>query len=186
MNRFENWFCDSRFWRGVTRKHVLPWLLADADLGNHVLELGSGPGAATEELRKRAARVTSLEYSHAYAANLVSHSSNTNGAVLQGDASSLPFPENTFSSAIAILVLHHLRSNEAQERAFTEVARVLRPGGIFLAIEIQDSWLNRISHFRSTFTPVNPTSVSDRLASIGFSSALLKFRRGVWALHAVR
>lgn len=186
MNRFENWFCASSFWRGITRKHVLPWVLSDADLGNHVLELGSGPGAATEELRKRAPRVTSLEYSHAFAANLSAHCSSTNGAVLQGDASSLPFLKNTFSSAIAILVLHHLRSHEAQESAFAEVARVLRPGGVFLALEIQDSWLNRISHIRSTFTPMNPASVSDRLASAGFSSISLKFRRGIWGLRALR
>lgn len=186
MNRFENWFCASRFWRGVTRKHVLPWVLADADLGNHVLELGSGPGAATEELRKRAPRVTSLEYSHAFAANLWSRSSHANGAVLQGDASSLPFPENTFSSAIAILMLHHLRSREAQDRAFSEAARVLRPRGIFLALEIQDSWLNRISHIRSTFIPVGPASISDRLAAAGFSNIALKFRRGAWSVRAVR
>lgn len=165
---------------------MLPWVLADADLGNHVLELGSGPGAATEELRKRAPRVTSLEYSHAFAANLSSRISNTNGAVLQGDASALPFPDSTFSAAIAILMLHHLRSREAQQFAFAEVVRVLHPGGLFLALEIQDSWLNRISHIRSTFTPVNPASVSDRLASAGFSSVSLKFRRGVWCLRAVR
>ncbi|MGC2670601.1 MAG: class I SAM-dependent methyltransferase, partial [Candidatus Acidiferrum sp.] len=117
----------------MTQKQLLPWLLTGTDMGDHVLEIGAGPGAATEELRKRARRVTSLDYSHAFAAGIVHRCQSKNGAVLQGDASTLPFPEKTFSSAIAILVLHHLRSRELQERAFAEVFRVLRPGGVFLA-----------------------------------------------------
>ena len=186
MNRFENWFCASSFWRGVTRKHLLPWVLSGTELGEHALEIGAGPGAATDELRKRAARVTSLEYSHPFAADLAARNQSENGAVLQGDASTLPFPEKTFSAAIAILVLHHLRSREAQERAFTEILRVLRPGGVFLAFEIQDGWLNRIGHIRSTFVPVAPASVCDRLAAAGFSNVITEFRRSAYRLRALR
>ncbi|MGC1615421.1 MAG: class I SAM-dependent methyltransferase [Candidatus Acidiferrum sp.] len=186
MNRFENWFCASSFWRGVTRKHLLPWLLSGTELGEHALEIGAGPGAATEELRMRAGRVTSLEFSHAFAASLAARSRSTNGAVLQGDASTLPFSENTFSAAIAILVLHHLRSPEAQERAFAEIYRVLRPGGVFLVLEIQDGWLNRVAHIRSTFVPVASASACDRLAASGFSSVNTEFRRGAYRLRALR
>src|SRR6267154_4475447 len=70
MNRYETWFCGTRLWRWVTRRQVLPWILQGSQLGEHVLELGAGPGAATEELRRLAARVTSLEYDHAFAAKL--------------------------------------------------------------------------------------------------------------------
>ncbi len=186
MNRFENWFCASSVWRSVTRKRVLPWLLSGTELGEHVLEVGAGPGAATEELRKRAGRVTSLEYSHAFAVGIVQRSQMTNGAVLQGDASTLPFLEKTFSAAIAVLVLHHLKSQELQERAFAEIFRVLRPGGVFLAVEIPDGWLNRIGHIRSTFVPVAPASVSARLESVGFSSASMAYKGSAYRLRAVR
>lgn len=190
MNRFENWFCASSLWRTVTRKQLLPWLLSGVELGDHVLEIGAGPGAATEDLRKRAARVTSLEYSHDFAVHLARRDNRenrtnaehkndaTNGAVLQGDTSTLPFPDKTFSSAVAILVLHHLRSQELQERAFSEIHRVLRPGGIFFAIEIQDGWLIRTMHIRSTFVPVAAASVSARLNATGFSRVDIAFRRG--------
>ncbi len=186
MNRFENWFCASSMWRRMTRKQLLPWLLSGTDLGEHVLEIGAGPGAATEELRKRAGRVTSLEYSHAFALGIAQRSQTTNGAVLQGDASTLPFPEKTFSAAIAVLVLHHLKTREAQERAFAEIFRVLRPGGVFLAIEIQDGWLNRIGHIRSTFVPVAPATAPERLAAAGFSSVSIDFLRGAYRLRALR
>jgi len=186
VNRFENWFCGSSLWRAMTRKQVLPWLLSGAELGEHVLEIGAGPGAATEELRKRAERVTSIEYSHAFAAGIARRSRSENGALLQGDASALPFPEKTFSAAIAVLVLHHLKSPEAQERAFAEIFRVLRPGGVFLAVEIKDGWLNRIGHIRSTFVPVAPASARDRLAAVGFSSVSIDFLRGAYRLRALR
>jgi ubiquinone/menaquinone biosynthesis C-methylase UbiE len=186
VNRFENWFCASSYWRRMTRKQVIPWLLTGAELGEHVLEIGAGPGAATEELRKRAGRVTSLEYSHAFAAGLRLRTEGIGGDVLQGDASAMPFPEKTFSAAIAVLVLHHLPSREAQERAFREIFRVLRPGGVFLAIEIQDGWLQRIGHIRSTFVAVEPSSVSERLAAVGFSGASVDFLRGAYRLRALR
>jgi SAM-dependent methyltransferase len=186
VNRFENWFCASSFWRCMTRKHLLPWILSGTELGEHVLEIGAGPGAATEELRKRAARVTSLEYSHAFAAGIARRNLGANGAVLQGDASSLPFRKETFSAAIAVLVLHHLKSREAQERAFVGIFRVLRPGGVFLAVEIQDGWLNRIGHIRSTFVPVSPVSAQERLAAAGFSSVSLGYKGSAYRLRALR
>jgi ubiquinone/menaquinone biosynthesis C-methylase UbiE len=186
MNRFENWFCSSSYWRFLTRKQVIPWLLSGAELGDHVLEIGAGPGAATEELRKRAARVTSLEYSHEFAAGIARRLRSTNGAVLQGDASALPFPDKTFSSAIAVLVLHHLRSPELQERAFAEVFRVLRPGGVFLAVDIPDGWLNRKMHFRSTFVPIAPVAAPGRFANAGFPEVDIAYRRGAFRLKALR
>jgi len=186
VNLFENWFCASSYWRRMTLKHVIPWLLSGTDLGEHVLEIGAGSGPATEELRKRAGRVTSLEYSHASAAGLAQRIERANGDVLQGDASALPFPEKTFSAAIAVLVLHHLKSQELQERAFAEIFRVLRPGGVFLAVEIQDGWLQRIGHLRSTFVAVRPSSVPERLAAPGFSNVSVDFLRGAFRLRALR
>ena len=186
MNRFETWFCGSPFWRYVTRRQLLPWILEGSELGEHVLELGAGLGAATEELRSRAARVTSLEYDHAFAAKLGARVSGASVAVIQGDAATLPFSNGAFSSAIAILMLHHLRSGELQDRAFAEIWRVLRPGGVFLAFEIQDGWLHRVGHTRSTFVPVTPASAFARLTTAGFSKVTVDFRRGGFRIRALR
>ncbi len=90
MNRFETWFCGSPFWRWMTRRQLLPFILQGSDLGDHVLELGAGPGAATEELGHLAARVTSLEYDHAFAAKLGARVSGASVTVIQGDAATLP------------------------------------------------------------------------------------------------
>jgi SAM-dependent methyltransferase len=186
MNRFETWFCGSPLWRYVTRRQLLPWVLQGSELGEHVLELGAGPGAATEELGRLAARVTSLEYDHAFVEKLGARVKYSNASVIQADAAALPFADRTFSSVIAILVLHHLRSIELQNRAFAEIWRVLRPGGVFLTFEIQDGWLQRVGHIRSTFVPVTPAPALARLTAAGFSNVTFDFRRGGFRIRALR
>jgi SAM-dependent methyltransferase len=170
----------------VTRRQLLPWILQGSELGEHVLELGAGLGAATEELRHPAARVTSLEYDYVFAAKLGARVNGSNGAVIQGDAATLPFAVGTFSSAVAILMLHHLRSCEQQDRAFAEICRTLRPGGVFLAFEIQDGWLPRLGHIRSTFLPMAPASACARLTAAGFSKVTVDIRRGGFRIRALR
>jgi tRNA (uracil-5-)-methyltransferase TRM9 len=49
--------------------------------------------------------------------------------LVAGDASSLPFRDGVFDHAIAVAVIHHLRTPELRERAFREIRRVLKPGG---------------------------------------------------------
>src|ERR1700741_1839643 len=99
MNALENWFCSTQFWRKITRDQLLPWTLGSVDLGDHLLEIGAGSGAATPELRKRVPRVTSLEYDRALVARLAQRNGVAN--VVQGDAAALPFADDTFTSAIA-------------------------------------------------------------------------------------
>ncbi|GAC1676376.1 MAG: class I SAM-dependent methyltransferase [Candidatus Acidiferrum sp.] len=163
----------------------MPWLVAGSNLGEHILEVGSGPGAATEALRQRA-RVTSLEYDALLAAGLAARENNARGDVVRGDAAALPFASESFSSAIAILVLHHLRSVELQDRSFAEICRVLRPGGVFLAFVIPDSWLHRVGHIKSTFVPVIPATAFTRLTQAGFSRVTLDFPRGGYRIRALR
>jgi ubiquinone/menaquinone biosynthesis C-methylase UbiE len=186
MNGLEHFLCSSWPWRLFTQRQLLPWVLSGAPLGDHVLEIGAGYGPATPQLRKAVGRVTSLDYDAKSALHLKSHHNGGPGGALRGDAARLPFANHSFSSAIAILVLHHLRSRELQDRMFAEVYRVLRPGGMFLAFEINDSWVHRLGHLRSTFTPVSAGSAFARLTSAGFSRISVDFRRGAFRLGAMR
>src|ERR1700719_4530127 len=184
MNSFENWFCASGLWRYLTERRWLPWALDGTNVGEDVLEVGAGPGAATAELARRMRSVTSLEYSHDFCVKL--RAKVDAARVVQGDASVLPFKSQAFTAAIAVLVLHHLRSREAQDRAFAEIFRVLKPGGVFVAIEIQDGWLTRVAHFRGTFVPVSTARLSSRLCAAGFSKVSVNNRNGTIRIHAQR
>jgi len=163
MNSFEKWYCGSALWRYLTRRQLLPWMLHGTVLGEHVLELGAGAGPATIELAM--------------------HSSVS---VIQGDAAALPFPNATFSSAIAILMLHHLKSSELQNRAFSEIHRVLRPSGVFLAFDIPNGWIHRVAHIKSTFVPLDPAAVARRLIASGLSKVTLDSRSGGFLIRAMR
>jgi ubiquinone/menaquinone biosynthesis C-methylase UbiE len=188
MNRLESWFCASSLWRYITQRRLLPWILTGTDLGENILELGAGWGAATAELQRRAHCVTSLEFDHKAAAILQSKISVTcsPGLVVQGDASTLPFADQIFTGAIAILMLHHLRSRELQDQAFAEIYRVLKPGGIFLTLEIQDGWLQRAGHIYSTFVPVSLITAPERLQDVGFSNVIIDTRGSAFRLRATR
>jgi ubiquinone/menaquinone biosynthesis C-methylase UbiE len=186
MNAAEHYFCSSSLWRYITQRQVLPWVLGGTNLGDHLLELGAGYGAATSLLKANVPRVTSLDYDHNSTLKLKLHHDSLLGGAVRGDASHLPFACDTFSSALAILVLHHLKSTELQDLVFAEVFRVLRPGGVFVAFEITDGWIHRVAHIRSTFTPVPSASVLPRLTAAGFSNISLELRKGAFRLTAVR
>ena len=186
MNLAEHLICSSSAWRYLTQRQLLPWLLSDVRLGDHLLEIGAGYGAATRYLNTQIPRVTSLEYDHGAVCKLKSQSDKGCSATVQGDAARLPFASETFSSVLAILVLHHLKSTQLQDQTFAEAFRVVRPGGVFIVFEICDSWLHRIGHVRSTFTPLAPGSVSPRLAAAGFSGVNLDLRKGGFRMTAIR
>lgn len=186
MNSFEHFFCSSSLWRLISHRQLLPWILSGSRLGDHILEIGAGYGAATAFLSQRVARVTSLEYDFRSLAKLRNRHAGNGIAMLSGDASRLPFADQSFSSAIAILVLHHLKSDELQDQAFAQAFRVLRPGGVFLAFEINDSWIHRIGHIGSTFTPLAPGSAIARLTKAGFSRVSVDFRAGGFRISATR
>ena len=185
MNSFEKWYCGSALWRYLTRTELLPWMLQGSVVGEHILELGAGAGPATQELARRAPRITSLEYDHLSALKLRTRANHSNVSVVQGDAAALPFADGTFSSVLAILMVHHLKSAELQDRAFSEVHRVLRPGGVFLAFDIPNAWIHRIAHIKSTFVPLDPATAKQKLMAVGLAQVTLDSRSGGFRIRAI-
>jgi SAM-dependent methyltransferase len=45
------------------------------------------------------------------------------------DATSLPYPTNTFDWSIAVATYHHIQGDQQKQKAFQELRRVLKPGG---------------------------------------------------------
>jgi len=185
MNALETWCCSTSFWRRITRERLLPWILGPADLGDRLLEIGAGTGAATAALRERVPHVVSLEYDHAFAARLT-QKEGIGAGVVQGDAAALPFEDCAFSSAACVLVLHHLRSAQLQDCAFAEIRRVLQPGGQFFAFEIPDRWFHRVIHTNSIFVPLDPDGLGARLSSAGFADVTLDCQGGAFRFSALR
>jgi SAM-dependent methyltransferase len=90
--------------------------------GSRVLDVGFGPGEEMRAVLRRGCKVVGIEYDHALAAE-----GRAGGLlVCRAAAEHLPFPSRTFDGVMCKVVIPY--TNEAQ--AVSEIARVLRPGGV--------------------------------------------------------
>jgi ubiquinone/menaquinone biosynthesis C-methylase UbiE len=167
MNRFHHWFCRSAHWRKTIQQRV-PWALSTADLGPKVLELGPGPGLATDVLRRWVEQLTAIEVDAGLAASLSSRLRGSNVQVVAGDATAMPFRDAQFSGVVFFTMLHHVPSAELQDKLLRQVWRVLEPGGVFVGSDSLQSWVMRVIHIGDTLVPIDPDLVGTRLETAGF------------------
>jgi ubiquinone/menaquinone biosynthesis C-methylase UbiE len=155
-------------WRDLLRDIILPWALDGVDLGDEVLEVGPGPGLTTDLLRERVPRLTAVELDESLAADLAQRLAGTNVEVVNHDATAMPFDDGRFSGAVSFTMLHHVPTIDQQDALFAETARVLQPGGVFVASDSVASDDLAALHTDDTYNPVDPTTVEDRLTVAGF------------------
>jgi SAM-dependent methyltransferase len=189
MNRLHRWLCRSDRWRSTVAQR-LPWAIGSADLGPDVLEIGPGPGLTTDLLRSFVPRLTALEIDAALASSLNSRlnasKTGSNVRVVEGDATKMPFANSEFSGAVSFTMLHHVPSQELQNKLLTEVFRVLKPGGFFVGCDSLQNWFMRIIHIGDTLVPVNPATFEERLQSVGFEVLDVQKNAQAFRFHARR
>ena len=168
MNDPHKEFMASDGWAEWLERETLPWVQT-FDLGDDVLEVGSGPGRSTDLLRSLAPRVTAVEVDPELAAGLAQRLAGTNVEVIEADGTDLPLPDDRFSSAATFGMLHHVPSPAQQDTVFAQVHRVLRPGGVYLATDSLDTEGTRAFHEGDTFTVMAPETLPARLAAAGFA-----------------
>ena len=174
MNEQHLRFCASPEWARTVSEEVLPWAVGGRDLGDDVLEVGAGPGATTDILRRLVPRLTAVELDRDLAAGLASRLDASNVTVVRADGTALPFPGGRFSAVTCFTMLHHVPSPEAQDRLLAELRRVLRPGGLFLGVDSLDRPDTRELHVGDVFVPVEPSTLPGRLRAAGFAHCLVE------------
>jgi ubiquinone/menaquinone biosynthesis C-methylase UbiE len=178
-------YCGSDEWRQMIREVILPWALAETDLGANVLEVGPGYGATTDVLGTVAARLTSVEIDQDLARMLCDRfASHPSVAIVNGDATQLAYADGTFTGAACFTMLHHVPTAELQDRLFSEVARVLQPGAALVASDSLGSDDLAAAHQGDTYNPVDPASLPQRLAAAGFGDVQVKTNEFGWAAVA--
>jgi SAM-dependent methyltransferase len=162
-------FCLSDDWRQILEEQVLPPALDGVDLGDDVLEIGPGPGFVTDALRGRTARLTAVEIDPVLYEPLAERLAGTNVEVLLGDAMDLALADDRFSGAASFNMLHHVPTIELQDRIFSELARVLRPGGTLVAVDGTHSEGTEAFHEGDTYNPIETADVAARVEAAGFT-----------------
>ena len=150
MNLMHRWLCNSARWKKVVETYVLPWTLEGLSLGSNVLEVGPGPGVSTDLLRSRVPRLTCVEAGRAIADALRRRQLDRNVRVVWEDATAMSFSDHTFDGDVCFTMLHHVPSAAMQDRLLSEVARVLRPGGIFAGTDSLYRRSSRLPHLFGT------------------------------------
>lgn len=158
---------------------VLEPVTAGLDLGEEMLELGPGPGAATRWLRHRVKRLVALELDPDAAARLAAELAGTNVTVQIGDSSQVPFPDESFDSVGCFTMLHHLPRAQAQFRTLCEAFRVLRPGGALVGADSIASQGLHEFHEGDTYNPIDPARLLVFLQAAGFGHVMVSAGDGL-------
>lgn len=138
-----------RWLRGLTGR-TAGHVAAIAPPGGHVLDVGCGPGRLLEAIaaRRPDVSVTGVDLSAAMVelagarlaavsaggAALGAAGAPGQARVLVGDVAALPVPDESVDVVTATLTAHHWSE---PQRGFAELARVLRPGGSALVVEMR-------------------------------------------------
>ncbi len=108
---------------------------ANLSAGNAVLDLCSGTGEWTVPLRKAigpAGFLAAADFSLPMLRSGAGRFERTRSDEVQGDAARLPFADASFD---AVTVAFGIRNVADRDRAFQEMARVLKPGGRVVCLE---------------------------------------------------
>jgi SAM-dependent methyltransferase len=174
MNENHARLCSSPEWAEALQTEVLPWLSAGIDLGPRMLEVGPGPGAATDWLRHRVRRLIAVENDQEAAGKLAARFAGTNVEVVHGDATALSLADASVDAAGCFTMLHHVPTVALQNKLLTEVLRVLRPGGALIGSDSLPG--DRLHHFHEgdTYNPIEPAGLLVRLQTLGFAQITIR------------
>ncbi len=103
---------------------ALEWLAAQP--GERILDIGCGDGQLTQRIAASGASVVGIDSSSA----MVTAARSRGVKADKGPAEKLPYPDHTFEAVFSNAALHWVRG---QDEMLSEVHRVLRPGGRFVA-----------------------------------------------------
>lgn len=116
--------------------------------GSALLDVGGGTGNYAMALAAEGWRPVVVDRSPA----MLAHAAAKGLQTVEGDATDLPFADQSFDAAMLVSMLHHI---DSPAHALAEAKRVLRPGGrlavmVFTREDITDAWcLNYFPSSRS-------------------------------------
>ena len=155
---------------GLTPQDVVLSRLREQGPEN-VLEVGCGTGALAARIADELqVPVTGVDQS----ARMVELTSGRGVKAVIGDACDLPFDDVAFDAVVAAWMLYHVAD---LDRALAQVRRVLRPGGLFVAVTNGDD------HIADLLAAAGQQKIRTQFSSENGESALRRHFEQVTAQH---
>jgi 2-polyprenyl-6-hydroxyphenyl methylase/3-demethylubiquinone-9 3-methyltransferase len=144
----DQWWSDDIRWVRTLKNMVpgrLSWFDRQIDWqGKSVLDLGCAGGFMAEALAERGARVTGIDPAADAIAAAAAHATATGHGIRYdvGVGEALPYSDADFDAVVCVDVLEHVAD---LTKVLAEVARVLKPGGLFLFDTINRNPIARLA-----------------------------------------
>ena len=144
----EDWWSDDVRWIR-TLKNLVPgrlgWFEKHIDWNSKtVLDVGCAGGFMTEAIAEKGANVTGIDPAQDAIAAARSHAEQSGLSVRYdvGVGEQLPYPDDSFDAVVCVDVLEHVSD---LQKVISEIARVLKPGGMFLFDTINRNPIARLA-----------------------------------------
>lgn len=108
-------------------------VLKDIPRAARILDFGCGSGNLSRTLAERGYRPVGVDIS--FDLLKYTHGVGQNSLFVQFDGEHLPFPSNCFDACVTYVVLNYIVDTDLLFRGLAEIIRVLKPGGLLVAIE---------------------------------------------------
>lgn len=162
------WFCDSILFRGHVRKlrqHAIDQ--ADIQTGESVLDIGCGTGTLAIEVQRRlggTGHIFGIDPGPEQVARARSKAARRTLPInfQIGTIEQLAFPDQTFDVVFSVIMMHHL-PNRIKRQGFTEIVRVLKPGGRLIIADFKHP---KQRHDQATHFHAGGSSVDDLVALV--------------------
>jgi SAM-dependent methyltransferase len=166
--------CSSPGWAEHLQTEILPRLTADIELGQDLIELGPGFGAATDWLRHRVRKLTAVEVDRGTARALADRYSNSNVRVVVGDGIDTGLEPSSYDSAASFTMLHHVPTAAKQFAVLARFFELLRPGGVLIGSDSLAGTDLHEFHEGDVYNPVDPARLLIQLQIVGFSPVSIR------------
>lgn len=138
---------------------ALSWLEhLELSKNSRILEVGVGTGRLTNEVARRGYNILGLDYSYGMlskAFNVYNYGDLSKVEFLQGNIESLPIKNSSFDVIICLGVITYIKSDE---KAFHELARLLKPGGTLIL-----SFVNKARLIKNMDLPILLKNTAQKL-----------------------
>ncbi|WP_395307068.1 class I SAM-dependent methyltransferase [Mycobacterium sp. AMU20-3851] len=152
-------------------------------IGDHLVDIGCGPGNAARAAARCGARVTGVD--PAPVMLRIARAATRRGADItwaDGGAESLPLPDGSATAVWALATVHHWRDVSA---GLAEVHRVLAAGGRLLAVE-RKSPPNARGLAGHGWTVRQAEQFADMCRTAGLNAVEVRDRDSLWTVTARR